>query len=260
MSIPNPALLQSLRAQLQMLQPRARHGVLAFGDPRVDACFPAGGLPLGALHEVAADGIEAETGVIGGAFTACLLAGLPGPLVWITPQADLYAPGLPACGLDPGRLTLVQTRNDDETLAAMETVLREGAGAGVVAEAGRLGRIPARRLQLACLKHGGTGFALRRWPHGRKQAAPEDTAAVSRWRVAPAPSAAAHREPGAPRWRVELEYARGGIEGAWIMEMEVFSDATHPLRVVAELADAAPAPALRQRSASGQPDTRQRAG
>src|SRR4051794_10128955 len=130
MSTFSPALLHSLRAQLQALQPRARHGVLAFGDPRVDACLPGGGLPLGALHEVAADGIEAETGAVGGAFAACLLARLPGPLVWIAPQGDLYAPGLPACGLDPGRLTLVQTGNDDETLAAMETVLREGSVAG----------------------------------------------------------------------------------------------------------------------------------
>jgi protein ImuA len=248
MAARNPALLHSLRAQLQALQPRARHGVLAFGDARVDACFPAGGLPLGALHEIAADGVEAETGAVGAGFIACLLARLPGPLAWIAPQADLYPPGLPACGLDPGRLTLVQTRTDEETLAAMEAALREGAAAGVVAEAGRLGRIGSRRLQLACLKHGATGFVLRRWPFGRKTAAAADTASVTRWRIAPAPSAAAHREPGAPRWRVELEYARGGLEGAWIMEMEE-PHATHPLRVVAELADAAAAPAPRQHAA-----------
>ena len=245
MAAPDPALLHSLRAQLQALQPRGQHGVLAFGDTRVDSCFPAGGLPLGALHEIAAGGVEAETGAVGAAFIACLLARLPGPLVWIAPQADLYAPGLPTCGLDPARLMLVQTRGNDETLAAMETVLREGAAAGVVAEAEKLGRIPSRRLQLACLKHGSTGFVLRRWPYGRKHAS-EDTAAVTRWRIAPAPSAAAHREPGAPRWRVELDHVRGGFAGAWIMEMEVFSNAAHPLRVVAELADIEVAPA-RQR-------------
>jgi protein ImuA len=240
----DPALLHSLRTQLQALQPRARHGVLAFGDARVDACFPAGGLPLGGLHEVAADGVEAETGAAGAGFIACLLARLPGQLVWIAPQPDLYPPGLPAFGLDPSRLVLVQTRTDEETLAAMETVLREGAAA-VVAEAGRLGRIPSRRLQLACLKRGSTGFVLRRWPYGRKTT-PEDTASMTRWRVGSAPSAAVLREPGAPRWRVELEYARGGLEGAWIMEMEIFPNATHPLRVVAELADAAAAPAFRR--------------
>jgi protein ImuA len=241
----DPALLHSLHTQLQALQPQARHGVLAFDDARVDACFPAGGLPLGALHEIAADGIEAETGAIGAGFIACLLARLPGHLVWISPQPDLFAPALPAHGLDPGRLVFVQTRNDEETLAAMETVLREGTTTAVVVEAGRLGRIPSRRLQLACLKRGSTGFVLRRWPYGRKEAAAGESAAMTRWRIGPAPSATVLREPGPPRWRVELEYVRGGLEGAWIMEMENFN-ATHPLRVVAELADAAAAPARRR--------------
>jgi len=257
MPAPNPALLHSLRAQLHALAPRARYGVLPFGDARLDGCFPEGGLALGALHEIAADGIEAETGAVAAGFIACLLARLKGTLFWIAPQTDLYAPGLLAYGLDPGRLVLVQTSGDDETLATMETVLREGAGlaagtAAVVAEVGRLGRIPSRRLQLACLKRGATGFVLRRWPHGRKAAGAEETASVTRWRVAPAPSAAAHREPGPPRWRVELEHARGGFEGIWIMEVEK-TDATHPLRVVAELADTAVTP--RQRSASGQPES-----
>jgi protein ImuA len=249
MPAPSPALLHSLRAQLHALAPRARCGVLPFGDTRIDGCFAEGGLALGGLHEVAGDGIEAETGAVAAGFIACLLGRLPGALVWIAPQMDLYVPGLLPYGLDPGRLVLVQTPDDDETLAAMETVLRAGAAAAVVAEVGRLGRIASRRLQLACLKRGATGFVLRRWPHGRGNATAEETAAVTRWRIAPAPSAAAHREPGAPRWRVELEHARGGFEGAWIMELEK-PDATHPLRVVAELADAAIAPP-RQRHAVG---------
>ena len=244
----NPALLHSLRAQLHALAPPARYGVLRFGDARIDGCFAEGGLALGALHEIAADGIEAETGAVAAGFIACLLARLPGQLIWIAPQTDLYAPGLLSLGLDPGRLVLVQTRDDDETLATMEAVLREGATAAVVAETGPLGRTPSRRLQLACLKRGATGFVLRRWPHGRNAAAVETTAAVTRWRITPAPSAAVHREPGPPRWRVELEHARGGFEGAWIMELEK-PDATHPLRVVAELADAAPASP--RRSATG---------
>ncbi|MCW3476568.1 ImuA family protein [Limobrevibacterium gyesilva] len=245
--MPAPASLAVLRARLHALQPQAGHGVLPFGDPRVDACLPEGGLALGALHEVGAAGIEAETGAVAAGFIACLLARLPGikPLFWIAPACDLHAPGLLAYGLDPGRLVLVQTRDDAETLAAMEAVLREGAATAVVAEAGRLGRIASRRLQLACLKRGTTGFVLRRWPHGRTAAVQEATAAVTRWQVAPAPSTAAHREPGPPRWRVELAHARGGIEGAWIMQAGGSSDAAHPLRVVAELADAAPAPAVR---------------
>ena len=56
--------------------PAGRHGAVAFGDPRVDAHLPPGGLALGALHEVTAEGIEAETGALGAAFAAVLLARL----------------------------------------------------------------------------------------------------------------------------------------------------------------------------------------
>lgn len=242
MPTPHPALLARLRAQMDAQQPRLRHGVLPFGDGRVDACLAGGGLVLGALHEVAGAGIEAETGATPAAFLACLLARLPGrkPLVWIAPTADLYAPGLLAHGLDPGRLLRVRPQGDP--LAAMETVLRDGTTSGVVAEAGRLSRIASRRLQLACLKHGSTGFVLRRWPYGRGGAAEEPTASVTRWRIAPAPSAIAFGEPGPPRWRVELLHARGGFEGAWIMQAGEHN-APHPVCVVAELADpAAPTP------------------
>jgi hypothetical protein len=51
MPAPNPALLHSLRAQLHALAPRARYGVLPFGDARVDGCFAEGGLALGASPE-----------------------------------------------------------------------------------------------------------------------------------------------------------------------------------------------------------------
>ena len=88
-------------------------------------------------------------------------------MFWIAPRCDLHAPGLPAYGLDPGRLILVHSGGDTETLAAMETALRAGTAAAVLGEVGMLGRLPARRLQLACRKRGSTGFVLRRWPHGR---------------------------------------------------------------------------------------------
>jgi protein ImuA len=239
--------LDGLRARLNLMQPASRHGMLAFGDARVDLCL-GGGLALGALHEVAAEGIEAETGAIATGFLACLLARLPDrrrPIFWIAPSTDLHAPGLLAYGLDPGRLVRVRTRDDAETLGAMETVLRGNAACAVVAEAGRLGRTQSRRLQLACLSRGTTGFVLRRWPHGVKTGVQEPTAAVTRWRLAPSPSAAEFREPGPPRWRVALLHARGGMEGGWIMQAGE-ADAMHPVHVVAELADSAAAPAGRR--------------
>jgi protein ImuA len=227
----------ALRAQLAALQPRARHGVLPFGDARVDDCLAEGGLALGALHEVAAGGIEAETGAVAAGFLAALLGRLPDPrpFVWIAAVADLYPPGLLGYGLDPGRILRVQA-SGEAALAAMESALRDGAAAAVVAELDRLGRLPARRLQLACLKRGTTGFVLRRWPFGRRAGGEEPLAAVTRWRIAPAASAGEMGAPGRARWEVTLTHARGGGEGAWIMQAGGKHDA-HPLRVVAELAD-----------------------
>ena len=244
---PDHAALQILRSHLHAPQVGATYGVLCFGDTSVATCLPAGGLALGNLHEIGACGPEAETGTVVAGFTACLLARLPDrrPIFWIAPCCDLHVPGLPAYGLDPGRLILVHTGSDAETLAAMETVLRAGTAAAVLGEVGKLGRLPARRLQLACRKRGSTGFVLRRWPHGRRETTEEATAAVTRWEVAPAPSEAACREPGPTRWRVMLQHARGGHEGAWIMETTA-DDAAHPLRVVAKLADTAPAPDRRR--------------
>ena len=245
---PLPTHLAALRDRLRT--PARDRGMLPFGDRRVDACLPGNGLPLGQLHEVGAAGLEAETGVLAAGFVAGLLARLPGslPILWIAPCDDLHPPGLLAYGLDPGRLVLVRPRDDAGTLGAMETALRAGGLSAVVGEIGRLDRTASRRLQFACLGSGVTGFALRRWPHGRHQADREATAAVTRWQLAPAPSELDAREPGPPRWRVALTHARGGRPGAWILELpmkEVENDPTHPFRVVAELADHPAGPPLR---------------
>ncbi|MBV9813949.1 MAG: damage-inducible protein [Acetobacteraceae bacterium] len=241
----DPGKLAALRAALCAHAVGRRHGTLAFGDARVDGCLPDGGLALGAVHEIAAAaGRDAETGAAAAGFIAAVLARLPAgearPIFWIAPADDLHPPGLLPYGLDPGRLILVASRDDAETLGAAELALRGGAAAAVVAEVGTFRRTPSRRLGLACGRHGTPGFVLRRWPWGGRRADRETAAAATRWRIAPLPSAASGRLPGGPRWAVTLEHARGGTEGAWVMEVV---DGTHALRVVAELADAAAAPA-----------------
>lgn len=231
---------------MQDLQRLECHGILPFGDARVDRCLSGGGLALGNLHEIAATGIEAETGAVTAGFVASLLARLtdPRPIFWIGLQdkihePDLYMPGLLGYGLDPDRLILVGAPTDTATLGAMEVTLHEGTAAVVLGEVGRLNRLATRRLQLACRKHGSTGFLLRRWPWGhRATERDESNSAVTRWLISPVPSASEHQEPGLPRWHVRLTHARGGIEGAWILEAGG-ADAPHPVRVVAELANPA---------------------
>jgi protein ImuA len=211
--------------------------VLAFGNPAVDACLPGGGLPLGQLHEVGATGLEAESGTLAAAFAALLLARIEPtrPAFWIAPSPDLHGPGLLAYGLDPGRLVIVRPDSNAATLNAMEAVLRGGVAAVVVGEIGRLDRTASHRLQLACQRHETTGFVLRRWPNGRKDAAARPGPAVTRWQLAAVPSQSRPREPGPPRWIVALSHARGGRPGEWIME--VCKNAPLGLRMVAPLAD-----------------------
>ena len=231
-------------------------GVLPFGDGRIDRHLPGGGLPLGQLHEIGADGIEAQTGAIVGGFAAALGARLlhhdrnQRVLLWITSCCDLYAPGLLPYGIDPGRLIVVHTGNDAQTLDAMETALRSGAAAAVLGEAGTLPRLAARRLQLACLHAQTTGLLLRRWRYGCKAPA-EPAAAVTRWRVGYVRASdkisrglwPSRKPPGLPHWQIELRHARGGRAGAWIMEL---GNAANALRVVAVLGDDQVAPRLQR--------------
>lgn len=245
-----PAHLKALKERLQ--PPRSATRLLPFDDPSVDGCL-GGGLPLGQLHEIGASGLARETGAPQAGFVAGLLARIDQtrPIFWIAPTDDLHAPGLLPHGCDPGRLILVRSKEDADTLAAMEVVLREGAAAAVVGEVGEFARIASRRLQLGCLRHGVTGFVLRRWPYGYRERQRDATAAVTRWSLAPQASVRNGNEPGALRWRVTLTHARGGRPGAWIME--VTDDASHSVRVVAALADHAsePRPAGFIRQAAG---------
>ncbi len=233
-----PTLPPHLAALRDKLRPaRSPGGVLPFDHPLVDACLPGGGLPLGQLHEIGAAGLETETGALPAAFIAGLLARITParPVFWIAPSSDLHPPGLLPYGLDPNRLILVRPVKDAETLAAMEAALREGVAAAVVGEVGQFDRTASRRLQLACLRHNTTGFVLRRWQHGHRAADREAGVAVTRWQLTAVPCVKDGKEPGLPRWHVALTHARGGRPGEWIMEAS--DDATHPLRVVAALAD-----------------------
>ena len=212
--------------------------------PAIGACLPGGRLPLGVLHEMLPeDGAEVQHGAVLAGFTARLLARIAGPKpwLWVARRDDLHAPGLVGCGLDPARLVLACGRDDAAVLAAMEAGLRGGAFAAVVGEAGRLTRLAARRLQMACLRHGTTGLLLHRWPHGRPAGERDEApSAVTRWRIGVMASGLGVGEGifAPPRWRLELLHARGGVPGEWMVEAGE-RDATDLVRVVGELADPA---------------------
>jgi protein ImuA len=241
------ARLSAVRRRIAALEAGAAAGVLPFGDARVDACLPGGGLPLGRWHEAAGQGMELETAAAAAAFIAALAAPLAerGAVVWVMRRQDLYAPGLAGLGFPAERLIQVCARDEAEALGALEDALGAEGVAAAIGEVESPGLLAGRRLQLACERHGAAGFVIRRALFGGR-AREEGSAAATRWTVAAAPSAPEAGAPGlgAPRWRVALERCRGGRPGAWIMEK---SDAASSLRVVAELGDRQldPAPAER---------------
>jgi protein ImuA len=226
---------------------------LPFDVAAIDTALPGGGLILGALHEFGGSGPDEEDGAVAAAFLAGILARLlpPRPVLWCLAAADLYGPGLAACGLGPERLVLVRARSDNEVLWAMEEGLRSTALAAVIGEMEALPLPASRRLQLAAEASGVTAFALRRWHSGERAAQQRSApnAAVTRWRAMALPGDLSAGEPGIgrPRWGVELWRCRGGVSASWIVEA---CDATGHVSLAAELADR-PAASARKPARAG---------
>ena len=128
------AQFTALRARIRAVEGIADagiHGVLPFRLAALDAALPGGGLPLGCLHDIAADagmtrqgdGNDRNAGGNGdndGAatgFAAVLAARLAaraaatggsGTLLWLTRENTLYPPGLMRFGLTPDRLIVAR--------------------------------------------------------------------------------------------------------------------------------------------------------
>lgn len=115
-------------------------------------------------------------------------------------------------------MILVRAERWPDALWAMEEALRCPAVTGAVLalaweanrQAGddRLDLTATRRLQLAAETSGSLGLLLR-----PDTADPAPTAAVTRWRVGPLPTAQAGTGLDDPRWQLELLRARGGKPG-----------------------------------------------
>jgi protein ImuA len=233
------ALLDQLRARLARLDHSERTGGpnLPLGLTGVDRALPGGGLPRGCLHELCGEPDRAAAA----GFAAALLGRLSrdGHTVWIGPRDDLFAPGLSAQGLPPGRLIVVRAGPRDARLWALEEALRSPGLAAVLAEVDRLTLTQSRRLQLAAEAKGVTAFLLR-----PLTACETPSAAVTRWRITALPDASASRDAspllwGPPRWQVELFRCRSGRTGAWAVAWREggFHEVTGALALAAEPGD-----------------------
>jgi protein ImuA len=235
-------LLRDLREKIARIERggAVRPGqAVPVGVAAIDRGLPGGGLACGALHEAMGAGPDTEHAAAATLLVAGMLARLPGPVLWVLRQADLFAPGLAGVGLHPDRVIFAEAGKD--VLPAMEEGLRHGGLAAVVGEVvGRLTLAASRRLQLAAEQTGILAVVLRRSQGFDDPALIEPTAATTRWRVASLPSppvlphAPATPGLGRARWRLELLRCRGGEPGSWTVEA---CDATGCLALVADLRD-----------------------
>ncbi|HEY4345884.1 MAG TPA: hypothetical protein VGN05_16150 [Parvibaculum sp.] len=238
-------VIAELRARLagfeavgaRMDVPDRRSLAVPFGAPQIDGVLPGGGLKRAALHEVVAvdyRDMGAALGFAAALAARCADAAPDAPVLWCEgghapfDVGALYGPGLAEFGLDPARLIIVSPPKEVDLLWTMEEALRLGALAAVVGEidgrAARLDLTATRRLQLAAEENNTPAFLLT--GHGSAGA----SAAVTRWRVRPAPSSPVVEIAGLadligrPRWHVRLERCRGAqggtLDGEWTLEWD----------------------------------------
>ncbi len=223
-----------------------------------------GGLALGAVHEVFAEGRHSAT-------ATGFIAGLAGRatarrrLVWVRQDfteiesGAVSMNGLAELGLDPRLLVTVRAPDVDTALRSAADALACDALGGVVleiwGEARQLDLVASRKLTLAARLSGVTGLLL------RVAAVPSPSTAETRWIVR-----AAHSPPdmpwhvwGAPVLDTQLVRNRHGPNGHWIMEWKcdecLFREASaHPQPLAAAPADRphqAPARAQQRRRRFG---------
>ena len=228
--------LRRFLARMEGFRPDAR--VLSFDLPALDRFLPQAGLAFGTLHEVSAptgDDLPAAFG-----FLLALLARLPpeGPLILVLPAGGSalggapHGHGLNGHGIDPARLLLVETRDEKQSLWAIEEALHSGVPLAVAGLTGKgLTLKASQRLQLAA--EASRAFLMLLRPPGAWGA----NAATTRWIVRPA--ASGHDRFGLLsgwRWRVSLARSRNGRQGEWLVE---YDHAAHRFSLAAPLADPA---------------------
>lgn len=213
----------------------AQVATLAFGIGALDDGLADKGLRVDALHEVSGGAPGWGDDVAATLFLAGIAARNSGQILWVVRRQDLFAPALYQAGLAPDRLIQAEARDDNELLAVMEDALRYRALSAVVGEVRRAGLTATRRLQLAA--EGGSTLALLLRRHVRLDEDPlaRPSAAATRWRIRPAPSAALPVAGiGRPRWHVTLVRQRGGDPFETIVEA---CDEKGRCAVAAELVD-----------------------
>jgi protein ImuA len=182
----------------------------------VEAAFPNGVFPTGAIHEfisLCPEDTAASAAFIAGLVKTLLQHG--GACLWISWSRRIYPPALKLFGVDPDRVVFVDVPLIKDVLWVAEEALKCEGVAAVICETAQMSFMESRRLQLAVETSHVTGFILRK--EAKKV---NTTACVSRFKITHAPSSLRRGMPGVgfPRWQVELLKVRNGNPGKWTVE------------------------------------------
>jgi protein ImuA len=215
--------LSSLRHAIRKLEGRTPSledaaGFVPFGIAPLDAML-GGGLPCGALHEIAA-AREAEIAAATG-FALALAGRRAGAVIWIAEAMTRRESGLPyglgleEVGLAPETLTLVTAVKPRDVLWAMEEALNcpaVGAVVGELRNPNAIDMVAGRRLALAAGLKPTLALLLRAMPDERP------LAAATRWRIGAQRAAPNPYGTGPPTFAAELTRNRYGRIGSWVLE------------------------------------------
>jgi protein ImuA len=230
--------------ELRRLLPRVDdvHSTLPFGLPALDTHLPQGGLVCGALHEVVPETESVLSAAFG--FVVAVLGrisspppqgGRGKPIILVMPaygqrkHGRLCGHGLNSLGLDPARVTLVETAHRKETLWAVAEALHSGVPRAVAGMIDRFDLKTSQKLHLAASDAGLPLLLI------RPAQTLEASAAATRWRVGTAEAARDRFGLVArPRWHLQLERCRNGRPGEWMVE---YDHVTHRFSLASALAD-----------------------
>jgi len=208
--------LQKEILKWQGFKPPVTNSASNFGLGAIEAAFPNGIFPTGAIHEFVSTQPEHAAASCG--FVTSLLAVLMqnnGACLWISRSRNIFPPALKTFGVEPDRIIFIDLHKEKDVLWATEEALKCKGLAAVITEVGELSFMQSRRLQLAVEHSQVTGFIIR-----NSDFKLSTTACTARWKITPLPSQLGEGMPGVgfPRWHIELLKVRNGNPGSWKIE------------------------------------------
>ncbi|WAC14821.1 ImuA family protein [Dyadobacter pollutisoli] len=187
-----------------------------FGLGPVEAAFPNGVFPIGAIHEFISSATEESAATSG--FMAALAGRLmkeDGICLWIGTRRSVFPLALHFFGAAPERVIFVDVKKERDLLWMIEEGLKCEALAAVIGEIKEISLTGSRRLQLAVEQSKVTGLLHRVNPRLNNP-----VASVCRWQISPIPSQLDTGLPGVgfARWNVQIVKVRNGEPGSWQLE------------------------------------------